>query len=76
MKPYLKSFEKSVAKSGIAMVNFNNADIATLQIFKIFIVFIVSRSSDVVRFGEKTGGNPVVDGSSGGIHRTRRDNAL
>ena len=30
------------------MVNFNNREIATLQIFKNFIVFIVSRNSDVV----------------------------
>ena len=31
------------------MVHFNNRDIATSQLFKIFIVFIVARSCDLNR---------------------------
>ena len=45
-QPNIQVFVKRVAKARAEMVNFNTRDIATLQLFKNFIVFIVSRSSD------------------------------
>ena len=45
-QPNLQVIEKKVAKAREEMVDFNNRDIATLQIFKNFIVFIVSHSFD------------------------------
>ena len=44
--PTAHNLKKIVAQTRVAMVNFNTGDIATLQLFKNFIVFIVSRSSD------------------------------
>ena len=45
-KSNLQALEKRVAQTRVAMVNFNKGDIVALQLFKNFIVFIVSHRSD------------------------------